>query len=356
MLRITLDSITSDQENAWRELAAEAVEPNVFFEADYVLAAARCFPDANVSLLVDEVGGRWDGCLPVDEQRLLGRPLMSTGWKHLYSFLGTPLVRRGRTEDFASSLIGAVRTRQAGLLLSLRNVGEGPVFEGIRAAQEGSDDVRVFRAERTERAALRINGESDAALGMSKKRRKELERLRRRLAEELGVAEITSRRRADDAATVEDFLGLEREGWKGAAGTAMACDERGAEFFRAICRFLAERNRLVIHSLESDGRIAAMTCDFVAGDVLFGFKSAFDEDLKTYSPGVLLQVDNLLATNEEARYELFDSCGDPTNKMLNSVWPDRRGIYSLVLGRRDVLGRAAGRALEARGALRDRRS
>jgi CelD/BcsL family acetyltransferase involved in cellulose biosynthesis len=356
MLRITLDSITSDQENAWRDLAAEAVEPNVFLEADYVLAAARCFPDAKVALLVDEVDGRWNGCLPVDEQRLLGRPVMASGWKHLYSFLGTPLVRRGRTEDFASSLIGAVRTRQAGLLLSLRNVGEGPVFDGIRAAQQRSDDVRVVRAERTERAALSINGETDAALGMSKKRRKELERLRRRLAEELGAAEISSRRRPADPATIEDFLRLEREGWKGAAGTAMACDERWAEFFRSICRFLAERDRLVIHSLESNGRIAAMTCDFVAGNVLFGFKSAFDEDLKTYSPGILLQVDNLLATNEEARYELFDSCGDPTNKMLNSVWPDRRGIYSLVLGRRDVIGRAAGRALEARGALRDRRS
>jgi hypothetical protein len=41
MVRTPLDSIAPNQVTAWRNLAADAVEPNVFLEADYVLAAAR---------------------------------------------------------------------------------------------------------------------------------------------------------------------------------------------------------------------------------------------------------------------------------------------------------------------------
>jgi CelD/BcsL family acetyltransferase involved in cellulose biosynthesis len=356
MLRIPLASITQAQENAWRRLAADAAEPNVFFEADYVLAAARAFPDARVSLLVAAGEDGWDGCLPVREKRLLGMRAIDSAWKHLYSFLGTPLVRRGRTEEFAAALLDAVEDREVGPLLAIRNFAEGPVLAALRAAHDRRDDVRVVRAVREERAALRVTGTDEDVLTMSKKRRKELERLRRRLAEELGAPEISAARRDDDGASVAEFLRLEAEGWKGEAGTAMACDERHAEFFRAVCAWLGREDRLRIRSLESPDRVAAISCDFVAGDVVFGFKSAFDEKLSNYSPGIILQVDNLLAVNAAGRRRLFDSCGDPDNKTLNSFWPDRRALWSLVFARRDLRGLLAARALEARGALRDRRS
>jgi CelD/BcsL family acetyltransferase involved in cellulose biosynthesis len=353
MLRIGLGSITSDQIAAWRDLAADAVEPNVFLEADYVLAAARCFPGAKVSLLVDEDDGRWNGCLPVEERRLLGRPVMSSAWKHLYSFLGTPLVRRGREDEFARALMGAIEARQTGLLLSLRNFAEGPVLEAVRRARPEAA-VRSVRAMSEQRAALAVDGGTGEAIGMGKKRRKTLERRRRRLAEQLGETEVEGRRRPNDAATIEEFLRLEAASWKGEAETAMACDPRHAKFFRDVCAYLGEQGRLAIDAIESGNQVAAMTCDFGAGGVRFHFKSAFDEELSANSPGILLQVDNLLATKEEGRYDLYDSCADSTNETLNAVWPDRRTMWSLVFTRDDLLGRAASRVLVARGALRDR--
>jgi CelD/BcsL family acetyltransferase involved in cellulose biosynthesis len=352
MLRIRLDSITPAQVTAWRDLAADAVEPNVFLEADYVLAAARCFPDAKVSVLVDEADGHWNGCLPVNERRLLGRPVLASAWKHLYSFLGTPLVRRGGEDEFARALMGAIQTRQTGLLFSLRNFAEGPVLEAVRRAQKDARAVRTVRALSEQRAALEVDGGTGEAIGMGKKRRKTLERRRRRLAEELGEAEIGGRPRPNDAATIEEFLRLEAASWKGEAGTAMACDPRHAEFFRTVCAYLGEGDRLAIDSIESADQVAAMTCDFGAGGVRFHFKSAFDEELSANSPGILLQVDNLLATKEEGRYDLYDSCADATNETLNAVWPDRRTMWSIVFARDDLLGRLAGRALKARGELR----
>jgi CelD/BcsL family acetyltransferase involved in cellulose biosynthesis len=353
LLRVGLDAITPDQVAAWRDLTADAVEPNVFLEADFVLAAARCFPDAKVALLVDEVDGRWDGCLPVNEQRLLGRPVMATGWKHLYSFLGTPLVRRGREGEFARGLMGSIEARQTGLLLSLRNVAEGPVLEAIRRARAEAE-VRTVRALSEQRAALEIDGETGEAIGMGKKRRKTLERRRRRLAEQLGETEVKGRRRPDDAATIEEFLRLEEASWKGKEETAMACDERHADFFRTVCAYLGEQGRLAIDSIGSADRVAAMTCDFAAGGVRFHFKSAFDEELAACSPGILLQVDNLIASKETGYFALYDSCADATNETLNAVWPDRRTVWSLVFARDDLLGRLAGRALQARGELRSR--
>lgn len=354
MLRIRLDSITANHVTAWRDLAVDAVEPNVFLEADYVLAAARCFPDAKVSLLVAETDGRWNGCLPVDERRLLGRPGMASAWKHLYSFLGTPLVRRGREDEFARALMRAIEMRETGLLLLLRNFAEGPVLEAVRRAQREAGNVRTVSALSEQRAALEVHGGTGEAIGMGKKRRKTVERRRRRLAEQLGESAVEGRRRPNDAATIEEFLRLEAASWKGKAETAMACDARHAEFFRTVCAYLGEQGRLVIDSIESADKVAAMTCDFAAGGVRFHFKSAFDEELSANSPGILLQVDNLVATKEEGQYDLYDSCADSTNETLNAVWPDRRTVWSIAFARDDLLGRLAGRALKARGKLRRR--
>lgn len=357
MHRIGLDSIAPAQVSAWRDLAASAIEPNVFLEADYVLAAARAFGvGSEVSLLVDDDGGEWNGCLAVREQRLLGRPAMSSTWKHPYSFLGTPLVRAGRADRFAEALIDAVHRRQAGLLLSLQEIADGPVLAAIRAAEERSADVRIVRASSVERAALKITGDPDGAVSMGTKGRKSLAKRRRGLCKELGLEEIAGRTRPSDAESVEKFLALEAASWKGEAGTAMACDERHAEFFRTVCARLAEQDRLYFRSLEADDRVAAMTTEFGAGDVIFGFKSAFDEDLKRFSPGKVLQVDNLVAINAAADQALYDSCGDPDNEALNVLWPDRRTLWSLVFARDDLRGNLAARALEARGAARARRA
>ncbi len=357
MLRIPLASITPAQEDAWRRLAADAIEPNVFFEADYVLAAARAFDvGPEVALLVDEADGGWNGCLPVHEKRLLGRPTIVSAWKHLYSFLGTPLVRQGAADDFARSLMGAVDTRQAGLLLSLRNVGEGPVLEAIRTARRELG-VRTVRATREERAALRPAEHPGDVPVLSKRRRSDLARRRRALSKKLGLAdELSTRTRSDVDAAVEDFLRLEASGWKGRAGTALAGDPRHAEFFRTVCGRLAAEDRLWLRSLGTEDRVAAMSCEFITGKTMSAFKIAFDEELRSAAPGVLLAVDNFAAINAAGHYDLYDSCADPGNEMVNSLLPDRRVIWSLVFSRGDLVGRAAGRALAARGALRDRRA
>src|SRR5437870_2180293 len=79
---------------AWRSVAARALEPNPFHEPAFVLAAAHHLGAPGVALALVEAGGGWQACLPVQRARRLpgGHLPALTTWRHLYSFLGTPLV------------------------------------------------------------------------------------------------------------------------------------------------------------------------------------------------------------------------------------------------------------------------
>ena len=72
-------------------------------------------------------------------------------------------------------------------------------------------------------------------MASSRKRRKDLARCRRRLEEELGTEPALRREAADDE-SIEQFLDLERSGWKGDEGTAFASDPAHADLFRRFCR------------------------------------------------------------------------------------------------------------------------
>jgi len=89
----------------------------------------------------------------------------------------------------------------------------------------------------------------------------------------------------------------------------------------------------------------AMKCNLISGDELFCFKIAHDESLSGFSPGVLLELDNMTIFHNERSERIMDSCADPDNQMINRLWRDRRRIATVLIGRRDVRGRLLGRAV-----------
>jgi CelD/BcsL family acetyltransferase involved in cellulose biosynthesis len=334
---------------AWDRLAERAAEPNPFFERAFATVASEKLGVGDVAVLCLREGDEWAGCMPVRTTRALG-PSIVSGWRHPYAFLGTPLVAGDRLEPFATALIRSVADREHGRYLALHRASDGPVLAAIhRAAEAGGVDLLFER--KAERAALERRPDGDYTSGLKSKRRSELKRQRRRLGEGL-EAELDARERTDAGDAVEAFLRLEASGWKGENGTAMASDQRAADFFRAMCAEFAVAGRLRMRSLEAGGRILAMTCDLRAGDSLFGFKTAFDEELARFSPGIQLQIDNFADFHERGSERYIDSCSEPGNETMNSLWPDRRTIATLLLGRRSIasglLGRAIGAAYEAR--------
>jgi len=352
---VPLDSISTSQRQAWERLAACAVEPNPFFEADFATTAARELGSGGVGLLVLERNERWEGCMPVVLQKVLGYRATVSTWYHPYSFLGTPLVDRDRVDDFARALIDSVRKREHARLLAIRRIGDGPVLAALERAREDAEGKAVEIAfERSfQRPMLERRAEPDYLSGLKSRQRSELKRQRRRLAEALET-EPTAVDRTDFGSAADAFLQLEASGWKGERGTALASRKESARMFRALCRTLGPSGRLQMRSLQAGNRVLAMTCDLIAGDALFGFKTAYDEALRRYSPGIQLQVENFAAFHERRERRLLDSCSEPDGGAMENLWPDRRRIVTVAFGRRGPVTALAGRVLNSANRTRRR--
>ena len=88
-------------------------------------------------------------------------------------------------------------------------------------------------------------------------------------------------------------------------------------------------------SLTLDGAPLAMLATFITAPGAYSFKTAFDEDYARFSPGVLLQAENL-AMLERPEIGWTDSCATPDHLMIDHLWRERRPIkrHSLAIGGR----------------------
>ncbi len=214
-----LDDLSREDVARWRALAAEAAEPNPFFEPEYALPAADLIGGRQLGLAVVREADGWSACLPVHRPRRWHRvPLgcLAT-WQHRYCYLGTPLIRSGREEAAVATLTRALVRQRGVAFVGLDALpDEGPLREALRLAigNGGADEVQL---EGHERAVLRRRGSVEQYPTVKSRHRRELERKRRRLAEELGEDLVTVDRAAD-AAAVDEFLELEASGLEGPGG------------------------------------------------------------------------------------------------------------------------------------------
>lgn len=340
---LALEKLTPRDIESWSALAKNALEPNPFFEPEFVIPAAEHLGERRPSLMIVEAAGDWRACLPVHRVRL-GRVVPAVrAWCHLYCFLGTPLIDRDIALPAARSLLdGAVG--RGGRPLVLARLGDGgPAFTAIEqaAAELGLDTL--FQSS-YERAILVRQSGGEHCEGLSGRRRRDLDRLERRLETELG-GEVTVVDEAERACAVDAFIALERSGWKGLEGTALASDPRHVAFFREVCESFAARGRLELLTLEGAGRRAAMTCNLYSGEGGFCFKVAHDAELRRFSPGVQLERESMRVFHEQRTEHWQDSCADPENAMINRLWPDRRHITTMVLARHGLPARCLRRAM-----------
>jgi CelD/BcsL family acetyltransferase involved in cellulose biosynthesis len=345
----------------WQSLAACASEPNSFSEWWFVAASVRHLADDSVRLAEVRQGTRLIGVLPLVIERHYGRvPVRYVqNWRHHHQFLGAPLVQEGKEEDFWRALLGALDgAAWAPGFLHLRDLPEdGRLHMALitSAAAMGRPAPTVYRETR---AFLQTSLSPDDYYSQTvrKKKRKELARLRNRLAE---LGSLTTRRfSAGDSlsAWCDAYLKLEQSGWKGQEGSALACRAATSGFFRDALTGADERGHLQLLALELDGQPIAMLVNFLAAPGSFSFKTAFDEAYARFSPGVLLQIDNL-AILEQPGIEWMDSCAAEQHPMIESLWAERRSLIRVTIPLRGAQRRLAfstARTLERLSAARRR--
>lgn len=323
----------------WDQLAEVSDEPNPFYESWYLLPSLRLFdPNGEVELLSLEVDGRLVGLLPLRrERRYYGHPLPHwRNWLHANMFVGSPLVARGFEAVFwREALAWCDGNTGACLFLHLAQIpGDGPLSAAL-ARVLGETRRAAATVLREERAMLRSGLPAEAYLEQSlgAKKRKELRRQQRRLGEEGGLSVVRASGSENIGVWAEEFLALEESGWKGAAGSALACDFATRILFVEALEGAAQRGRLERLAVRLDGKPLAMLASFLCPPGAFSYKTAFNEAFARYSPGVLLQCENLdLLARPEIAWT--DSCAAADHPMIDRIWRERRSIarHNLAIG------------------------
>ena len=330
------DRASLPDRNEWAALAADAKEPNAFYERWFLAPALEYLKQGHAVRIAEarDEDGELIGLLPLTLANRYGRvPARHTSnWSHYQCFMGTPLIADGAETEFWTSLILALDASDwaAGFFTQTGLLEDGPVHRGLIAAAAalGRPCPVVFAYDR---AALAGDGDPQAYLDASirPKKRKELRRLSNRLRE-AGAVSFASLERADqiDAWCVE-FLMLEAAGWKGARGAALGNAPETSSFFRDIVSGAFSADKLDFQRLSLDGRAIAMLVNFRTPPGSWSFKIAYDETLARFSPGVMIELENLARVLGDPTLDWMDSCAVENHPMIDRLWMERRRIIQV---------------------------
>ncbi len=332
--------ILEDYVQAWEELAVEAIEPNPFYEPWMLIPALRALgtgKDLFVVLVLTVKEGKpvLCGVFPLEKrQRYKRLPVTAYGlWQHIYCPLCTPLIRASYARECMDTFLDWLDSERGCALMDFNLVsGDGP-FHQLLSDCLNRREASMLVGESYDRAVLRLKENSDLYVraALTREQRKDLRRKARRLSER-GQVEFDSLEPGGDIDLwIEEFLQLESGGWKGRDGGAFACAAANRGFFVSVAKAAFAKGRLMMLALRLDGKAIAMKCNFISEPGSFAFKIAFDEDYSACSPGVLLELENISRLHAERRAEWMDSCAVPDHPMIDSLWPDRRAIQSVLV-------------------------
>ena len=339
---------------AWRELAAGAIEPNVFYDPGFALAAASVFGNDVGAVLV------WSGTEP---RRLLGffparivqrrygvRLPLLVGWTHPYAPLGTPLVNRDAAEPVVAAWLAHIAADASlpGLVLLPLLAEDEPFAQALDAILKRTQmpcadfnrHHRALLAPQVERARYLENA-------VSTHRHRELRRTGRRLSDAGALLFTTACEPATVASAAEDFFRLEAAGWKGEAGTAAAHHDDVIGFIRMALPALAAEGKVAINRLLLDGHAIAAAITLFSGDVAWYWKTAYDERFARFAPGVLLSAALTEELADNTAVARTDSCAAPGNITLEHIWSERLTLCDRLIAVRPEAPFASACRLEA---------
>ncbi|HEY2526536.1 MAG TPA: GNAT family N-acetyltransferase [Xanthobacteraceae bacterium] len=322
--------------NEWRELAARALEPNVFYEPAFALAAAGVFARGGGAMVV------WSGSSPrqllgvfparIEPRRYgLNAPVL-VGWTPPDGPLGTPLVEREAAEPVIAAWLAHISGNQTlpGVLLLPSITAEGPFATTLGAILRRAQ-MPAAAFSRHRRALLAPSGDPavyvEQALGARKLN--ELRRMGRRLAE-LGAVLFTSATEPTAiSACVDDFFAIEASGRRGKAGAIAASDDIH-RFIKTALTGLAAEGKVTINRLLLDARAIAVTIRLRSGDGVWLWKIAYDEGFARYSPGVLLTITVTEDIIENATMARADSCTAANQPLIDDIWRERLALCDIL--------------------------
>jgi CelD/BcsL family acetyltransferase involved in cellulose biosynthesis len=338
--RAAIAALASPWEELRAEVAAAGGTRGPFLGPTWFAIYAASLARGRLRVLVAHRAGRLLGLLPLFAERraLAGVParvLRSLSDDHSQRF--DALLRPGEAGEAARALWAHLIADRNWDVLELRETPSGHAPAVEQAAAERPAVERLVACARAAGcptgswAAMRSPylplPDAGTPLG-SAKLRSNLRRRRKKLAAEVGpvaLERVDGRDRAAlDAALAEGFH-LEAAGWKGEAGTAIACDPALLARYRALAHAYAARGELALYFLTAGGRRVAFHFALVDGGVYYLFKPGFDPALASYGLGHLL-VDEVACDLGARGVRELDLLGD--DLPWKRAWTDRARAHA----------------------------
>ena len=323
-------------------LSARTVEPNVFFNPRFLAPAMPRLEDREVRLAVIRDGDEYRSRLRLLAPFSVERPAMPLGvpimriWSSPFGPVGTPLVDRddpvGVIEDFFAML------RRPHLKLPKLLVLPDMRLDGAAASLLGTvaetHNLPLVTTGELMRPVLQSDLEMEPYLKASLRPHhfREFRRLKRRLADTGSLQHHVARGPEDIRHAIEAFLTLEASGWKGRERTAMAIDRYRAAFAREAVHRLSERDLCRIHTLTLDAKPIASLIVLVESGYAYTWKTAYDENYASFSPGTLLMIEVTGQHLDDPNIMLTDSCAVPDHPVMSRLWSERRPMGTIVIG------------------------
>jgi CelD/BcsL family acetyltransferase involved in cellulose biosynthesis len=271
----------------WQDLAAEAPP---LFAPELSLLAARVTGAREATLFGARQQGRLVAALPLERQ---GRTLLALRCEH------SPRVDLVGDAAALPSLWHAIRRTGGWDVLELKAVpADSPL--AVALPQLARDDGFAAYVRETHQVPWFLVDEIEQRI--HRRFRGDMRRLER----QLGGVQLERITRFDREA-LRDVLRLEAAAWKGAAGTAITCDERLVRFYAALSRVFARRQRLTLAFLRAQGKRIAAQLSLEDATTFYLLKTGYDPEYAHFGPGQLLVRETALDAGRRglARYDLL---------------------------------------------------
>lgn len=325
----------------WEALAADAAEPSPFYEHWILLPALEAYAPRDFRCYAVWESGTLIGLFPMQlSRRFHGLPVRTLGcWRHRNMRLcAAPLVRA----KSAGKCVAALLQARLAPVVEIDWFGADGVLYGALAESATQAGMPWLVTDAYTRAML--VRERDPRLRFNSNMKNNVRRWQARLESFGRVTPVRLGPGDDVGAWTEEFMQLEASGWKGRAGSAVACRPVDRRFVTEVFAEAFRRGRLHITGLNLNGRPLTRHCMLAAGEGGFCFKIAYDETYEKCSPGILGEVENVRQFLESPGPRWVDSNTARENENYGRAWKDRRTVQRIAVGVHG-LGRAAVAAL-----------
>ena len=335
----------------WRNLAVDAATPNPDYGPDIIMAYATVtgLPDnvaiASVWSLEGETERLDALAFYVRRDLRWGWPVRTwVSWSGPHFDSSEPLIRKSCAMASRSVLYDGLSNGRTEKTLIVGKCQSGSADDPLTLLDASLERHSILDRQAVvfshQRAALSGHWQADdyARSGITKKAGQNVRRSIRKL-EAMGALQFeTVTGDPHLKIAVADFLALEGRSWKGAQRTALVCRDEDRRFAE-MALDSGSTPEVACDVLSLDGKAIAVNVNLIAGNCLFGFKSAFDEEYRKFSPGNVAHYFAALSMLRERKLIMADSVSTPGHP-IESIWPDRL---------------ACGRVLQSVGAPMDER-